>query len=215
MAMQENNITRDNTGLNPPPLPGRRVDDRIDREEVRRRDELDRDRDTNPDAITGAPGSHPVGTGIGAAAAGAAGAAIGSVVPGVGTVAGAAVGAVIGAVAGGYLGKGVAEAIDPTAEDAYWRENLQSRPYYRSDYDYESDYAPALWYGYNIRHEQPDQPFNEYDAESLRQGWESSRGKSRLTFDEALHPIEDATRRYDKQRDLRQSAPQSDVPPVP
>ena len=51
--------------------------------------------DANRDPITGAPGSHPVGTGMGAAAGGAAGAAAGTIVAGpVGTVVGAVVGAV-------------------------------------------------------------------------------------------------------------------------
>ena len=35
--------------------------------------------DTNPDPITGEPGSHPVGTGLGAGGGALAGAAIGSV----------------------------------------------------------------------------------------------------------------------------------------
>src|SRR6185312_12227812 len=82
--------------------------------------------DSNPDPITGAPGAHPVGAGVGAAVGGAAaGAAAGSVAGPVGTVAGA----VIGGVAGGYAGKGIAESIDPTAEDAYWRENYANRSY--------------------------------------------------------------------------------------
>src|SRR3954463_13774531 len=81
--------------------------------------------DRNPDPITGAPGSHPIGTGVGAAGAGAAGAAIGAVAGPVG----AAVGAVVGAVAGGLAGKGVAEAVNPTEEDAYWRDNYSTRPY--------------------------------------------------------------------------------------
>ncbi len=81
--------------------------------------------DENRDPITDAPGAHPVGTGIGAAGGGAAGAAIGAA----GGPAGAAIGAAVGAVAGGLAGKGVAESIDPTAEEAYWRENHQSRPY--------------------------------------------------------------------------------------
>src|SRR5690348_15169584 len=94
--------------------------------------------DANRDPLTGEPGAHPVGVGIGAAGAGAAGAAIGSMAGPVGT----AVGAVIGAVAGGYAGKGVAESIDPTAEDAYWRENYQSRPYVESGSTYD-EYRPA------------------------------------------------------------------------
>src|SRR3954462_11343173 len=93
----------------------------------------DVDHDRNPDPITGAPGSHPVGTGIGAAGAGAAGAAIGSIAgPG-----GPATGAVVGAVAGGLAGKGVAEAVDPTTEDTYWRDNYTSRNYVRKGAAYD------------------------------------------------------------------------------
>ena len=85
-----------------------------------------RDDDANRDPISGAPGAHPVGTGVGAALGGAAaGAAAGTVVGPVGTIVGTAVGAVIG----GLAGKGVAEAIDPTREDVYWRDNYGDRPY--------------------------------------------------------------------------------------
>src|SRR6478735_5983071 len=101
-------------------------------------------RDRNEDPITGAPGSHPVGTGIGAAGAGAAATAIGAVVGG---PVGAAVGAVVGAVAGGLAGKGVAEQIDPTVEDAYWRDAHRNESYYDSTATYD-DYAPAYRTGY-------------------------------------------------------------------
>src|SRR6476660_6377995 len=98
-------------------------------------------RDANPDPITGAPGSHPVGTGVGAAGGGVAGAAagagIGSVVPGIGTAVGGVIGAAVGAIAGGGAGHAIAEQIDPTAEDAYWRENYRTRPYYASDSSYD------------------------------------------------------------------------------
>ena len=69
------------------------------------------DTGANRDPLSGEVGSHPVGVGIGAAAGVVAGPL------------GMAVGALVGAVAGGLAGKGVAEAIDPTAEDAYWRAN--------------------------------------------------------------------------------------------
>jgi hypothetical protein len=68
----------------------------------------------NLDPVTGAPGAHPVGTGVGAAAGGmAAGAAAGTVAGPVGTLLGAAAGAVVG----GLSGKGVAEKVDPTTGD--------------------------------------------------------------------------------------------------
>ena len=102
-----------------------------------------RGRDTNPDPLTGEPGSHPVGTGVGAAGGGAAGAAIGAI----GGPVGSAVGAVIGAVAGGLAGKGVAEAIDPTAEDAFWREQHGKQSFARKDRGYD-EYAPAYRAGF-------------------------------------------------------------------
>ena len=78
------------------------------------RKETTKNRDANPDPITGAPGSHPVGTGIGAAAGGAAGVAGGMAAGAAAGTAGAgpiggAVGAAVGAVVGGLAGKGVAE----------------------------------------------------------------------------------------------------------
>jgi phage tail tape-measure protein len=105
--------------------------------------ERERNADANRDPITGAPGSHPVGTGLGAAAGGiAAGAAVGTVAGPVGTL----VGAVAGAVIGGLAGKGIAESIDPTVEEAYWRENYASRPYVASGATFD-DYGPAYRYG--------------------------------------------------------------------
>src|ERR1035437_5064413 len=112
----------------------------------------------NPDPITKAPGSHPVGTGVGAAAGGAAGigaavatgAAIGTAAGPVGTVVGAAVGAAVGAVAGGLVGKGVAEQINPTIEEAYWREHYRTRPYLTPGMSHD-DYGPAYRYGWESR----------------------------------------------------------------
>ena len=92
-------------------------------------DAVDVDGNANLDPITGAPGAHPIGTGVGAALGGAAaGAVAGTVVGPVGTVIGAAVGAIVG----GLAGKGVAEKIDPTIEQAYWRETYKDRPYVNS-----------------------------------------------------------------------------------
>src|SRR6476620_10525442 len=102
-----------------------------------RRKEDMKNHDRNPAPFTGAPGAHPMGTGLGAAGGGAAGAAIGAAVSGPAAPAGAVVGAVVGAVAGGLAGKGAAEADNPTAEDAYWRTNYATRPYYESSYTYD------------------------------------------------------------------------------
>ena len=83
--------------------------------------------DFNLDPITDEPGAHPVGTGLGAALGGAgAGIAAGAL----GGPVGAVVGGVVGAVAGGLAGKASAELVNPTAEDAYWREAHTREQYY-------------------------------------------------------------------------------------
>src|SRR4051812_40023465 len=97
----------------------------------------------NRDPITDEPGAHPVGTGVGAAAAGTAGAAVGMAAGPVGAV----VGAVIGSLVGGLAGKDVAEEINPTVEDAYWRENYTKENYVEPDASFD-DYQPAYRVGY-------------------------------------------------------------------
>jgi uncharacterized protein (TIGR02284 family) len=98
----------------------------------------------NRDPLTNEPGAHPVGTGLGAAMGGAAtGAAVGAMAG----PAGAAVGGVVGAVAGGLAGKAAAEALNPTQEDAYWRDAYAREPYYVSGRTYEQ-YQPAYELGW-------------------------------------------------------------------
>lgn len=159
-----------------------------------RRDVDHNDPDRNPDAITGAPGSHPVGTGIGAASAGAAGTAIGTMVaPGPGTVIGGAIGAVVGAVAGGYAGKGIAEAINPTDEEAYWRDEYKNRPYYEQSVSY-SEYAPAYRYGWESRARHQGKTYEEVEPH-LERDWQQHRGESSLSWERAKHATRDAWHR--------------------
>lgn len=142
----------------------------------------------NPDAITGEHGSHPVGSGLGAAAGGAlAGIGLGAVAGPIG----AAVGAVIGGVAGGLAGKSVAEAIDPTVEDAYWREEYPRREYYDEEVSYD-DIKPAYRYGWESRTRYADRNW-EQAQEDLRRDWETNY-ESRVpgTWEDAQRPIRDA-----------------------
>jgi phage tail tape-measure protein len=143
----------------------------------------------NRDPITNAPGAHPIGTGIGALAGGAvAGAAAGTVVGPVGTL----VGAAVGAVAGGLAGKGIAEQIDPTVEEAYWRENFEARPYAKNA-KFE-DYAPAYGYGATAYTKYPDRKFEDID-EDLSKEWNAARGNSTLGWSDARPATRDAWNR--------------------
>jgi phage tail tape-measure protein len=143
--------------------------------------------DSNPDPITGQPGAHPVGTGLGAAAAGAAAGAAGGMISG---PAGAAVGAVIGGIAGGLAGKGVAESIDPTVEDAYWRDNYATRPYYDQKASYDT-YRPAYRYGWESRAKHAGKSFDEAEP-TLGREWEAAKEHANLTWDKAKHATRDA-----------------------
>jgi uncharacterized protein (TIGR02284 family) len=152
-----------------------------------------KDKDLNLDPITDAPGAHPVGTGLGAAAGGAAaGAAAGAFGGPVGAVAGA----VIGAVAGGLGGKAVAEAINPTAEEAYWRDNYTREPYYESSRSYE-DYAPAYRLGVYGRSNYTG-TFDEAQSD-MSVYWDSRKENSRLSWPEAEAASRAAWTRVDQQ----------------
>src|SRR5690348_3636993 len=99
--------------------------------------------DANLDPITKKPGAHPGGVAAGGAGGAAAGAAIGGAVGG---PPGALIGGAAGAIAGGLAGKAAAEKVNPTVEDAYWRENYRTTTYARADsYD---RWRPAYEHGW-------------------------------------------------------------------
>jgi len=110
----------------------------------------------NLDPITGSPDAHPVGTEVGGMA-----------------------GAIIDAVAG----RGVGEAVDPTAEDAYWQRAFITEPYFNPDYSYD-DYGPAYRMGYMSRSTYADRSWDEIEP-TLKTEWERTKGVSRLTWEEA------------------------------
>lgn len=152
----------------------------------------DTEKDLNRDPITGEPGSHPVGTGLGAAGGGATGAAIGAV----GGPIGAAVGGIVGAVVGGLAGKGVAEAIDPTAENAYWRENYRNEDYVDSDLGYDH-YEPAYRTGYTGAGKYAGRSFD--DAESdLERDYADTKGASQVEWEKAKHATRAAWHRVER-----------------
>lgn len=107
--------------------------------------------DLNRDPISGTPGAHPLGTSAGAASGGVAGAVVGMAVGG---PVGSMIGAAVGAVTGGLAGKSAAEAVNPTAEETFWRETYVREPYYEKGRAYEY-YAPGFRAGWEgrVRHD--------------------------------------------------------------
>jgi hypothetical protein len=160
--------------------------------------------DANEDPLTGAAGAHPVGVALGATGGAAAGAAVGAV----GGPVGAAVGAAVGGLAGGLAGKGAAETVNPTAEDAYWREHYQERPYVQEGHEY-AYYRPAYRFGWESYSQYAERSFDEID-ENLAREWDQRRGDSVQTWREARDAARDAWNRVSEPRE-----DVSDVAPVP
>jgi len=156
--------------------------------------------DANRDPITGAPGAHPVGTGLGAVAGGAAaGAAIGTVAGPIGT----AVGMAAGAVVGGLIGKDVAEKIDPTIEDTYWRTNFGTRGYVEKGSRYEN-YQPAYRTGYEGYTRHTGKSFVQAESD-LQKSYYATRGTSNLEWDKAKYATRDAWERLETRQSARQT----------
>ncbi|MCU4119621.1 ferritin-like domain-containing protein [Variovorax sp. N23] len=147
--------------------------------------------DMNRDPITGAPGAHPVGTGVGAAGGAVAGAAAGAVAGPVGAV----VGLVAGGLAGGLGGKAVAESVNPTAEEAYWRSSYDRESYYEPGRSYD-DYAPAYALGWSSRAVREDS-FDTLEP-TLADEWATRRGNSTLDWPQARHASRAAWVRADR-----------------
>jgi hypothetical protein len=145
--------------------------------------------DLNRDPITGTPGAHPLGTGAGAAPGGVAGAAAGLAVGG---PVGAVVGAAVGAIAGGLAGKSAAEAVNPTAEEKFWRETYIREPYYVQGRAYEY-YAPAFRAGWEGRVRYDGRTFDDAEPElkanyllaksALDPDWKDVRPAARAAWD--------------------------------
>ena len=151
------------------------------------------ERDLNRDPITDEPGAHPVGTGIGATGGAVAGAAMGAI----GGPVGVAVGGVLGAVVGGLAGKAAGEAVNPTAEEAYWRENYSKEPYYERGREWD-EYAPAYRLGLTGRTRYEEDW--ELAEPRLATEWETARGGSSLSWPQAQPASRAAWDRVDSYR---------------
>ena len=162
------------------------------------------DKDMNRDPLTDAPGAHPIGTGIGAAGGALTGMAAGAI----GGPITVAVGGVAGAITGGLAGKAIAESVNPTAEEAYWRESYTREPYYESGRTFD-DYAPAYALGWSSRGRTGDDDFESAEA-SLASSWDAQRGASKLSWSQARHATRAAWDRVD-QTVARKSIDNDDV----
>jgi hypothetical protein len=167
--------------------------DVIDRKTTAKTTSMEADLNRDP-PITGTLGAHPLGTGAGAASGGVAGAAIGMAGGPVGMV----VGAAVGAVAGGLAGKGLAEAVNPTIEEAYWKDAYVREPYYSGGRPYDF-YAPAYRTGWEGRARFDGQNFDDVEAD-LQADYERSLPNEGLKWNEGRMAARAAWDRIDQIR---------------
>jgi hypothetical protein len=163
-------------------IPGRQ--DPVD--DPRRQTHEDRVRDANRDPLAREPGAHAAGTVAGAALGGAAGAVLGAVAGPVGAV----VGAGLGVVAGGLAGKGVAEAVNPSEEQAHWKHNFERSQYAGRGRTFE-ECEPAYRFGWEACVRYGGRSFDDVEDELGRE-WDSHRGRSDLGWMEARPAARDA-----------------------
>jgi hypothetical protein len=105
---------------------------------------------------------------------------------------GTAAGLVVGAVVGGLAGKAVAEKMDPTVEDRYWKDNFARQPFYKDGREYKA-YAPAFRTGYlgyaKYSGKTFDEVEDELEADYLRErqgsaiDWADARPATRAAWD--------------------------------
>jgi len=128
--------------------------------------------DLNRDPITGTLGAHPLGTTAGATSGAVAGGVAGMAVAG---PVGGVIGVVVGAVAGGLAGKSAAEAVNPTAEERFWKETYIREPYYVNGHAFEY-YAPGFRAGWEGRVRHDGRTFEQAEAE-LKAGYNFTRSE--------------------------------------
>jgi len=128
---------------------------------------------------------HAIGSGSGAVAGAASGALIGAA----GGPIGASIGAIIGAIGGANAGDAVAEYVNPTEYDDYWRDNYTSKEYYNKTSDWD-DYAPAYGLGYHAKGANAGRKYDEAEND-LEQKWDEVKGDSKLAWNDARGAVRD------------------------
>lgn len=106
------------------------------------------------------------------------------------------VGAAIGGLVGGLAGNGVAELIDPVAEDAYWRDNYRNEPYANRNLSYD-DYQPAYRAGYTGFGKHAGKKWDDVE-DDLQHEWEQVKGKSSLAWSDAKHATKAAWHKVER-----------------
>ncbi len=100
-------------------------------------------------------------------------------------------------------GRGIADLVDPAAEEAYWRENYETQSYYEAGHTYE-DYHPAYRAGWEGRARHEGRSFEEVERD-LEADYNRSRESSRLAWEKCREAARAAWNRFDATDDFERS----------
>ncbi|RZA16757.1 MAG: hypothetical protein EOP93_14600 [Lysobacteraceae bacterium] len=78
------------------------------------------------------------------------------------------------------------------ATDRQFSDSYRNTDYYKADHDYQKDYQPAYRYGAQARSNSASAAWDSNTETTLEQGWNSSKGESRLAWNDAKHAVRDA-----------------------
>ncbi|HVX83251.1 MAG TPA: hypothetical protein VH253_00395 [Phycisphaerae bacterium] len=145
------------------------------------------------DPLAGCPGCHPLGTAIGAAIGGVIGAAllalaIGAFIPPFFAAIAASIGALVGAFAGTFAGRHVAESLNPSTQEHYFRSHFATRPYVHPG-DHFDDFREAYAFGILTRQQHEAETFDEAEP-TLHVQWDQEH--HRLPWAKACPAVCDA-----------------------
>jgi hypothetical protein len=96
---------------------------------------------------------------------------------------------------GSASGRGIADLLDPAGEEAYWRENYTTQPYYEAGLTYD-DYHPGYRTGWEGRARYEGRSFDDVEHQ-LRAAYERTCRGSRLGWERNRHAARAAWDRFD------------------
>jgi hypothetical protein len=89
----------------------------------------------------------------------------------------------------------VAERVDATVEEAYWRENYLREPYFERGYTFD-DYYPAYRTGWEGRVRYQGRTYEQVERD-LQRDYQRNRGASQLEWAKNRHAVRAAWERFE------------------
>jgi hypothetical protein len=97
----------------------------------------------------------------------------------------------------------IAEMVNPSVEEAFWRENFLREPYYERGYTFD-DYHPAYRTGWEGRLRYAGLTYEQCERD-LQRDYQRNRGTSQLDWGRNRHAVRAAWERFDHTESFERS----------